>query len=60
MLLTLLSLRVGLDYGEGVHWSNVMGECSNVIGYEMSYSPARVLHCSQGFSRGEVRAWMKK
>jgi hypothetical protein len=31
-----------LDYGEEVHKSRILGECSNMIGYEMGSSPAGV------------------
>ena len=32
----------GLDYGEEVHWSRILGEWSNMIGYKMDSSPARL------------------
>ena len=35
-------LRIGLDYSEEVHWSRILGEWSNVIGYETGSSLARV------------------
>jgi hypothetical protein len=36
------SVKQPLDYGEEVHWSRNLGEWSNVIGYEMGSSPAKV------------------
>jgi hypothetical protein len=33
---------IGLDFGEELHWLLVLGEWSNMIGYEVGCSPARV------------------
>lgn len=35
-------LRAGLGYGEEVHWSIILGEGNNMIGYEMGSSPIGV------------------
>ena len=37
-----VNIRVGLDYNEEVHRSRILGEWSNMIGYEMGFSPDRV------------------
>ena len=36
------TLRVNVDYGEEVHWLRILGEWSNMIGYKVGSSPARV------------------
>ena len=33
-----VQLRVGLDYGEEVHWSQILGQCNIMICYEMGPS----------------------
>ena len=38
---TLSTLRVNLDYGE-VHITRILGEWSNMVGFEMGPSPAGV------------------
>ena len=37
-----IRLKVGLDNGEEVHWSRILGEWSNMGGYKMGSSPAGV------------------
>ena len=36
------TLRVGVDYGEELHRSRILGERSNMIAYKVGSSPARV------------------
>ena len=35
-------MTIGLDYGEELHRSLILGEWSNMIGYEVGCSPAKV------------------
>jgi hypothetical protein len=47
-----------IDYGEEVHQLRILEEWGNMIGYEMGFPPAKVY--GQGFSSGELQAWMKQ
>ena len=40
-------LRAGLDCGKEVHQSTILEEWSNMIGYEMGSSPARVYNTTK-------------
>ena len=33
-----VELRAGLDYGEEMHWSKILGEWSDTTGYKMGPS----------------------
>jgi hypothetical protein len=41
-LIHVFQLKFGLDYDKEVHQSRISGEWSNLIGYEMGFSPAKV------------------
>ena len=49
--MVFINKRVGLDYGEELHWSRSLGEWSNMIGYEMGSSERG------GVTGGEFQAW---
>jgi hypothetical protein len=55
----LTSLRTALHYGREGHWSRILGEFWNMIGWEWD-SCLMELHYGQEFTRGELCTWMKK
>ena len=49
-------LRLGFDFGEEIHQSRILGEWSNMIGYDKGSSPTTVYTTAKTFSGGESQA----
>ena len=55
-----ITIRINLDYGEGVHMSRSLGEWSNMIGYKVVFFTGHGLHYGQDFFIGKLQVGMKK